>query len=125
MTAPYVKWSCSQDSSGITIIAAEIASRTSGNTVSSVARLGRRTAAVSGAELPEAGALRWRLSTTLEKQQRADQVDLTLIAMADRLVMLVGRGELVDRHGSQPSRSVGPERKPGLSGGLRAPSSRR
>jgi tetratricopeptide (TPR) repeat protein len=45
-------------------------------------------------ELPEAGALRWRLSTTLEKQQRADQVDLTLIAMADRLVMLVGRGEL-------------------------------
>jgi tetratricopeptide (TPR) repeat protein len=45
-------------------------------------------------ELPEAGALRWRLSTTLEKRQRADQVDLTLIAMADRLVMLVGRGEL-------------------------------
>jgi tetratricopeptide (TPR) repeat protein len=45
-------------------------------------------------ELPDAGALRWRLSTTLEKQQRADQVDLTLIAMADRLVMLVGRGEL-------------------------------
>ena len=45
-------------------------------------------------ESPEAGALRWRLSTTLEKQQRADQVDLTLIAMADRLVMLVGRGEL-------------------------------
>jgi tetratricopeptide (TPR) repeat protein len=45
-------------------------------------------------ELPEAGALRWRLSTTLEKRQRADQVDLTLIAMADRLAMLVGRGEL-------------------------------
>jgi tetratricopeptide (TPR) repeat protein len=45
-------------------------------------------------ELPDAGALRWRLSTTLEKQQRADQVDLTLIAMADRLVMLVGGGEL-------------------------------
>ena len=45
-------------------------------------------------ELPEAGALRWRLSTTLEKRQRADQIDLTLIAMADRLVMLVGRGEL-------------------------------
>ena len=45
-------------------------------------------------ELPEAGALRWRLSTTLEKRQRADPVDLTLIAMADRLVMLVGRGEL-------------------------------
>jgi tetratricopeptide (TPR) repeat protein len=45
-------------------------------------------------ELPEAGALRWRLSTTLEKRQRADRVDLTLIAMADRLVMLVGRGEL-------------------------------
>jgi len=45
-------------------------------------------------ESPEAGALRWRLSTTLEKQQRADQVDLTLIAMADRLVMLVGRSEL-------------------------------
>ena len=45
-------------------------------------------------ELPDAGALRWRLSTTLEKRQRADQVDLTLIAMADRLVMLVGRGEL-------------------------------
>jgi len=45
-------------------------------------------------ELPDAGALRWRLSTTLEKRQRADQIDLTLIAMADRLVMLVGRGEL-------------------------------
>ena len=45
-------------------------------------------------ELPEAGALRWRLSTTLEKRQRADQADLTLVAMADRLVMLVGRGEL-------------------------------
>jgi len=45
-------------------------------------------------ESPEAGALRWRLSTTLEKQQRADPVDLTLIAMADRLVMLVGRSEL-------------------------------
>jgi tetratricopeptide (TPR) repeat protein len=45
-------------------------------------------------ELPEAGALRWRLSTTLEKRQRADPVDLTLVAMADRLVMLVGRGEL-------------------------------
>jgi tetratricopeptide (TPR) repeat protein len=45
-------------------------------------------------ESPDAGALRWRLSTTLEKRQRADPVDLTLVAMADRLVMLVGRGEL-------------------------------
>jgi tetratricopeptide (TPR) repeat protein len=45
-------------------------------------------------ELPDAGALRWLLSTRLEKRQRADEVDLTLIAMADRFVMLVGRGEL-------------------------------
>ena len=42
-------------------------------------------------ELPDAAALRWRLSTTLERRQRADQVDLTLIAMADRMVMLAGR----------------------------------
>jgi tetratricopeptide (TPR) repeat protein len=45
-------------------------------------------------ELPDAGALHWMLSTRLEKRQRADEVDLTLIAMADRFVMLVGRGEL-------------------------------
>lgn len=46
------------------------------------------------AELPNAGAVRWRLSTTAEKRQHADDADLALIAMADRIVLLVGRGEL-------------------------------
>ena len=45
-------------------------------------------------ELPGSGALRWRLSTTLEKRQRADQADLTLVAVADQMILLAGRGEL-------------------------------
>jgi tetratricopeptide (TPR) repeat protein len=45
-------------------------------------------------ELPSAGALRWRLSTTLEKRQLADQADLTLVAEADQMVLLAGRSEL-------------------------------
>jgi tetratricopeptide (TPR) repeat protein len=44
------------------------------------------------AELPDAGALRWRLSTRSQAEQDAD--DLALIDMADRLVLLVGKGEL-------------------------------
>src|SRR5688572_13140344 len=44
------------------------------------------------AELPDAGALRWRLSTRSQAQQ--DDDDLALIDMADRLVLLVGKGEL-------------------------------
>lgn len=44
------------------------------------------------ATLPESGALRWRLST--QSQARQDDADRALIAMADRLVLLVGRGEL-------------------------------
>jgi tetratricopeptide (TPR) repeat protein len=45
-------------------------------------------------EAPGAGALRWRLSTLPEKLQRADDADVDLLAMADRFVLLVGKGEL-------------------------------
>jgi tetratricopeptide (TPR) repeat protein len=44
------------------------------------------------AELPNASALRWRLSTRSQTGQ--DDDDLALIDMADRLVLLVGKGEL-------------------------------
>ena len=44
------------------------------------------------AELPNASALRWRLSTRSQAGQGDD--DLALIDMADRLVLLVGKGEL-------------------------------
>ena len=44
------------------------------------------------AELPNASALRWRLSTRSQAGQ--DDDDLALIDMADRLVLLVGKGEL-------------------------------
>ena len=44
------------------------------------------------AELPNASALRWRLSTRSQAGQNDD--DLALIDMADRLVLLVGKGEL-------------------------------
>jgi tetratricopeptide (TPR) repeat protein len=44
------------------------------------------------AELPDASALHWRLSTRSQAAQ--DHDDLALIDMADRLVLLVGKGEL-------------------------------
>ena len=44
------------------------------------------------AELPDASALRWRLSTRSQAEQ--DDDDRALIDMADRLVLLVGKGEL-------------------------------
>ena len=44
------------------------------------------------AELPEASALRWRLSTRSQAGQ--DDDDRALIDMADRLALLVGKGEL-------------------------------
>jgi tetratricopeptide (TPR) repeat protein len=44
------------------------------------------------AELPDASALRWRLSTRSQAGQ--DDDDRGLIEMADRLVLLVGKGEL-------------------------------
>ena len=44
------------------------------------------------AELPNASALRWRLSTRSQTGQ--DDDDRALIDMADRLVLLVGKGEL-------------------------------
>jgi tetratricopeptide (TPR) repeat protein len=44
------------------------------------------------AELPDASALRWRLSRGSQAGQ--DKDDLALIDMADRLVLLVGKGEL-------------------------------
>ena len=48
----------------------------------------------ASAAMPEASALRWRLSTLPEKLQRADDADVDLLAMADRFVLLVGKGEL-------------------------------
>jgi tetratricopeptide (TPR) repeat protein len=44
------------------------------------------------AELPDAGALRWRASTRVQKDQNDE--DVALIGMAERLVLLVGKGEL-------------------------------
>jgi tetratricopeptide (TPR) repeat protein len=44
------------------------------------------------AELPDASALRWRLSSRSQAEQGA--ADRALIDMADRLVLLVGKGEL-------------------------------
>lgn len=44
------------------------------------------------AELPNASALRWRLSTRSQVGQ--DEDDRALVDMADRLVLLVGKGEL-------------------------------
>ena len=44
------------------------------------------------AELPDASALRWRLST--QSQAGQDDHDLALLDMADRFVLLVGKGEL-------------------------------
>lgn len=44
------------------------------------------------ADLPEAGAVRWQASSRSQTGQ--DEADRELIAMADRLVLLVGKGEL-------------------------------
>ena len=46
------------------------------------------------ATVPTAGVLHWRLSTTVEKLQQADDSDRELLGLADRFVLLVGRGEL-------------------------------
>jgi tetratricopeptide (TPR) repeat protein len=46
------------------------------------------------AEVPDAGAVRWLLSTLSPRLQRTDDTDAELIAVADRLVLLAGRGEL-------------------------------
>jgi tetratricopeptide (TPR) repeat protein len=43
--------------------------------------------------LPDSGALRWRLRST--RGQRIDQSDLDMISIADRLVLFVGKGELL------------------------------
>jgi len=49
------------------------------------------------AALPESGELRWQLSTVSGKRQRTDQADLEMIAVADRLVVLAGKGDLDGR----------------------------
>jgi tetratricopeptide (TPR) repeat protein len=46
------------------------------------------------AELPDSGTLRWMRSRTAGRRQRTDDGDLELIAIADRLVLLAGRGDL-------------------------------
>jgi len=49
------------------------------------------------AALPDSGELRWQLSTISGKRQQTDEADLDLIAIADRLVLLAGKGELNGR----------------------------
>jgi tetratricopeptide (TPR) repeat protein len=63
-------------------------------TLASVGRSAEADEAVrtAVAALPDASALRWRLSTRSQAGQDAD--DRALIDMADRLVLLVGKGEL-------------------------------
>ncbi len=48
-------------------------------------------------KLPDSGALRWMLSSTAGTRMRTDETDLELIAVAERLVLLAGRGELYGR----------------------------
>jgi tetratricopeptide (TPR) repeat protein len=47
--------------------------------------------------LPDAGELRWQLSVVSGKRQRTDEADLQLVATADRLVVLAGKGDLLGR----------------------------
>ena len=44
--------------------------------------------------MPDAGAVRWMLSTLSSRLQRTDETDAEFIAVADRLVLLAGKGEL-------------------------------
>jgi tetratricopeptide (TPR) repeat protein len=46
------------------------------------------------AALPDAGALRWQLTSLIARGQRTDDGDLATMAAIDRYVVLVGRGEL-------------------------------
>jgi tetratricopeptide (TPR) repeat protein len=64
----------------------------SGNWVEAVQVLRQGIAA-----LPDSGNMRWELSATSGKLQRTDEADLDLIARADRLVLLAGRGDLYSR----------------------------
>ncbi len=54
---------------------------------------------IAVAELPNAGALRWQLSQTAGRRQRTEALDLELAAVAERLTLLAGKGELYDRAG--------------------------
>jgi tetratricopeptide (TPR) repeat protein len=47
--------------------------------------------------LPHSGALRWMLASTAARRQRTDDADVEIIVMAERLVLLAGRGELYGR----------------------------
>lgn len=47
--------------------------------------------------VPDAGAVRWLLSTLSPRLQRSDDTNAELIAVADRLVLLAGKGELYGR----------------------------
>jgi tetratricopeptide (TPR) repeat protein len=49
------------------------------------------------AALPESGELQWQLSTISGKRQQTDAADLELIAQADRVVVLAGKGDLYGR----------------------------
>ena len=60
-----------------------------GQLTDAVAALGSAVAA-----LPDSGTLRWRLSAASARSQRAEDSDLNLLATADSLVLLAGKGEL-------------------------------
>jgi tetratricopeptide (TPR) repeat protein len=49
------------------------------------------------AALPEAGELRWLLSVVSGQRQRTDTADLELVGVADRVVVLAGKSELLGR----------------------------
>jgi tetratricopeptide (TPR) repeat protein len=48
-------------------------------------------------QLPDAGAVRWMMSVLSAKRRRTEDVDLELVAIADRLVLVAGRGEFYGR----------------------------
>ena len=63
-----------------------------GRPLEAVEELRRAVAAV-----PEAGAARWMLSVLSAKRDQTSETDVELIAMADRLVLLAGRADMIGR----------------------------
>lgn len=47
--------------------------------------------------LPDSGELRWQLSALSGKRQQTDEADLELMTVADRLVLLAGKGDFKGR----------------------------
>jgi len=64
------------------------------------------------AALPDSGALRWHLRSA--RGERIDESDLELIAVADRLVLFAGKGELLGRLAAMAQGNLDYERAVGL-----------